>query len=148
MSGWFPLSQWGIYIGDPIREIFFALFNLLLITRMHFSGMRTSHLLTVSQHAGAGGCLPTGVFVCQGGCFPRGCLPRGCVYPSMQWGRHTPRGQTDTCENITFANFVCGRNNISLMLPCRTRHFWCHYMGNKMGMIIKINFFFLQKYSD
>ena len=21
----------------------------------------------------------------------------------------TPRGQTDTCENITFANFYCGR---------------------------------------
>ena len=21
----------------------------------------------------------------------------------------TPRGQTDTCKNITFANFVCGR---------------------------------------
>ena len=35
--------------------------------------------------------------------------PRGGVYPSMQWGRHSPCGQTDTCENITFANFVCGQ---------------------------------------
>ena len=30
--------------------------------------------------------------------------PGGGVYPNMQWGRHPP-GQTDTCENITFANF-------------------------------------------
>ena len=43
----------------------------------------------------------------QRGVWPRVCLPRG-VYPSMQWGRHPPCGQTDTCENITFANFVCG----------------------------------------
>ena len=40
----------------------------------------------------------------------------GCVH-TLQTQRQTPldpevdtpRGQTDTCENITFANFVCGR---------------------------------------
>ena len=54
---------------------------------MHSSRMRTAHLLTVSQHA----------------------LRRVDVYPSMQWGRPPPCGQTDTCENITSENFICGR---------------------------------------
>ena len=32
-------------------------------------------------------------------------------YPpwAWAWSPPPPRGQTDTCENITFANFVCGR---------------------------------------
>ena len=86
------------------------------------------------------GCLPGGVCpggVCQGGvcplgvCLPRGCLPWGVstqeewvcpeclplvlgVYPSMQWGR-PPCGQTDTCENITFANFAGGNNPILIV---------------------------------
>ena len=84
-------------------------------TRMHSSGIRTARLLTVSQHALRRGVYPSMHWV--GGCVSqhalgRGCIPactvKGGVYPSMQWGRH-PRGQTDTCENITFANFVCGR---------------------------------------
>ena len=56
---------------------------------------------------------------CQRGvCLARGfSLPGGGVcltggeevwYPSMQWGR-PPCGQTHTCKNITFANYVCGR---------------------------------------
>ena len=53
-----------------------------------------------------GGVCP-GVGACLGGCLPRGCLPKR-VYASRQWAR-PPCGQTDTCENITFANFVCGR---------------------------------------
>ena len=70
---------------------------------MHSSGMRTARLLTVSHPGG----------VCPGG----GCLPRGlsaweCAYgpwggyPNIKWGKHPPPpcGQTDTCENITFAN--------------------------------------------
>ena len=37
----------------------------------------------------------------QGGVYPR------CVYPSMQWGRQPPpRGQTDTCKNITFSQLL------------------------------------------
>ena len=44
--------------------------------------------------------VPGGVCLWSGG---------GAVYISMQWGRHPPCGQTDTCENITFANFVYGR---------------------------------------
>ena len=100
--------------------------------RMHSSGMCTARLLTVSQHARAGGiipactlqgrgCLPRGMSawrgggVCTGGGVCKGsCLPREGV--SAQ-GRQTPPGpeadspcgQTDTCENITFANFVCWR---------------------------------------
>ena len=61
--------------------------------------------------------------VCTGGvCQGEGCLPRVGVYlwsqravchthPWDQW--YTPPcGQTDTCENITFANFVCGRQKL------------------------------------
>ena len=60
-----------------------------------------------SMHWAKGVCIPacTG----QGGVSAWGCLSRGC-------GRHTPGtrsrhppGKTDTCENMTFANFVCGR---------------------------------------
>ena len=101
-------------------------------TRMHSSGMRTAHLLTVSQHALWRG---DGVFVegdvCPGvsasgpgeGVFssgPRGeclslvmgeCRPLvlgGVSQHGMGQTPPPPRGQTDTCENITFANFICG----------------------------------------
>ena len=41
----------------------------------------------------------------------RGMHGRGvCVAGGHAWHAHMPPcGQTDTCENITFANFVCGR---------------------------------------
>ena len=57
--------------------------------------MCTTRLLTVSQHA-----LRRGV--CARGYMSKGGLPLvlGGVYPSMQWGRHPPCGQTDTCENL------------------------------------------------
>ena len=32
-----------------------------------------------------------------------------CMSPWEQQRTPPPRGQTDTCKNITFANFVCGR---------------------------------------
>ena len=32
-----------------------------------------------------------------------------CMPPRSNHARPPPRGQTDTCKNITFANFVCGR---------------------------------------
>ena len=35
------------------------------------------------------------------GCLSGGVYPGG-VYPGMQWGRHPPCGQTDTCQNINF----------------------------------------------
>ena len=54
------------------------------------------------------GCLPGGVSaggggvclggVCPGGVCLGGCLPRECTPP--------PRGQTDTCENITFPQLL------------------------------------------
>ena len=89
-------------------------------TRMHSSRMRTARLLTVSQHALRRGVSAQGE-VRPGGCLPRGCMPRGCLPRGVsaqgvsgQEGcipacnrADTPYGQTDTCENITFANFVC-----------------------------------------
>ena len=61
----------------------------------------------------------------QAGCLPREglprgvsarevsawgeCLPRGVCIPACNGADTPPCGQTDTRENITFANFVCGR---------------------------------------
>ena len=66
---------------------------------MHSSGMRTARLLPVSpsMHC-CGGCT------CQGVPFWVGVPARGVYLP-----RYSPRGETDTCKNITFANFVCER---------------------------------------
>ena len=97
-------------------------------TRMQSSEMRNGRLLTVSQHALHGGCVYPSMY------WAGGYLPRGCTYPGVTcwgcllwgfaqcgvpaWGvcipacievDTSPCGQTDTCENITFANFVCGR---------------------------------------
>ena len=74
---------------------------------MHSSVMHTAHLLIISQHAlrrgrylpGGCTCLGVGVYL-PGGVCPGVCIP-ACN------GTDTPHGQTDTCENITFANFVC-----------------------------------------
>ena len=76
---------------------------------MHSSGMRTARLLTVSQHApprGVSACVCVwGGVLCPGGVFLGGYLADTSPGPEAD----TPRIQTDTCENITFANFVCGR---------------------------------------
>ena len=57
------------------------------------------------------GCLLRGCVSALGCvCSPGGSAPRGVV--SQHALRQTPPppcGQTDTCKNITFANFVCGR---------------------------------------
>ena len=82
---------------------------------MHSNEMHTARLLTIFQHAlGAFtlGMFARGVFArgvsahgvsTQGGCLPGWVPVRGGV------ATYTCRGQTDTCENITFVNFVCGR---------------------------------------
>ena len=42
--------------------------------------------------------------------LPLGCGPGGPPpVPDPPRTRHPPCGQTHTCKNITFANFVCGR---------------------------------------
>ena len=38
-------------------------------------------------------------------CTPLPCMPPCHAPPGM----HPPCGQTDTCKNITFANFICGQ---------------------------------------
>ena len=57
-----------------------------------------------------GGCLLQGGVCSQGGtCCQGGVCSRG-VYPRMYWGRHPPVNRiTDTCKNITLAQFCCGR---------------------------------------
>ena len=103
--------------------------------RLHSSRMRTARALTVSPSmlCGEGGLLPGGVSASRGSCLllgggvcSRGCLPsgEGCLLRGVcSWGgllrggvasqhalRQTPPcGQTDTCKNITFANYVCWR---------------------------------------
>ena len=75
---------------------------------MHSSGMCTARLLTISQHALAGVCVyPIMHWV---GCIPS-CTGQGVwVLPKgPEADTPHPCGQTDTCENIAFANFVCGR---------------------------------------
>ena len=64
-------------------------------TRMHSSGMHTDRRLTVS---GRGGGVSGGGGGVSGGVYPGMGVSRGV------WMWHTlhPRGQTDTCENITF----------------------------------------------
>ena len=88
-------------------------------TRMYSSGIRTARLWTVSQHALRRGVVYPSMHWAWGMCIPactgqgvsvQGGVCSGCVYPSMQLGKHPrPSGQTDPCEIITFANFVCGR---------------------------------------
>ena len=55
--------------------------------------------------------------VCQGvSAQESGVSAQGGACPGEVCGKHppgseadTPRGQTDTCENIIFAKFICGR---------------------------------------
>ena len=69
--------------------------RLNILTRMHSSRMRT---IRCSSHLGRG-CLPRRVSACQGvsaqgvSAWHEGCTP-------------PPRGQTDTCENITFPQLL------------------------------------------
>ena len=115
-DGFLPSLQ-NCMLPSPLT---YYLINTIPWTSMHSSRMRTARLLPVSPNMHcAGGCLLPGWGLCSRGVSatevvsaPAGCLPlvRG-VYPSMHWGRHlpSPRGQTDTCKNITFANYVCGQ---------------------------------------
>ena len=103
-------------------------------TRMHSSRMRTARLLLISpsMHCSWGvyltrgiptGRLPAGGCTCPArGCtcregvpawgdVPAGGVPTQGVYLRRGYLPQVlhPCGQTDTCKNITFANFLCGR---------------------------------------
>ena len=70
---------------------------------MHSSRMRTARSLTINGGLPARGGVPAQGGLPRGSVCPGGCLLRvGYYHPP-------PRGQTDTCKNITFANYVCGR---------------------------------------
>ena len=79
-------------------------------TKMHSSRMRTARLLPVSPSRH-----------CTGGMSaPRGCLLQGvsalegAVYPTCTEADtpHPVNRMTDRCKNTTFANFVCGRQQL------------------------------------
>ena len=76
------------------------------LTRMHSSRMRTARSLTVSRRIP---CTPPATMHTPGTVhapWHHSYPPAPCTPPT----RHVPPcGQTDTCKNITFANFVCGR---------------------------------------
>ena len=48
-------------------------------------------------------CMPPAMHI------PCHACPLPCMPPLPRSMHAPPRGQTDTCKNITFANFVCGR---------------------------------------
>ena len=86
---------------------------------MYSSRMRTARLLPISPDMHCGGCLLGGGGVCSQGVSASGGVwsgrvsaygPGGVSQHAM--GQTSPCGQTDTCENITFANFVCGRQKL------------------------------------
>ena len=84
---------------------------------MHSSRMRAASPLPYWGFPFRG--VSVGVFSVQWGLCPRGSLPRGVSLtetsldedppPPDRDQDSSPCGQIDTCENITFANFVCGR---------------------------------------
>ena len=95
---------------------------------MYSSGKRTARLLTIpactaqgvsAQGVSVSGPWGRGVSASDpGGCLPLvpggegvsgSGVPGGCVSHYAMGQTSPPRGQTDTCENITFADFVCGR---------------------------------------
>ena len=117
------VSQHALPVGGVFQH---ALPVGVVYQGVYLGGVSQHELLGgVSQQALSGGCLSRRCM--SRGCLPRGYLPRGVsaqgldVYPvdggsvwegrgsSPQDLRQTPPcGQTDTCENITFANFICG----------------------------------------
>ena len=99
---------------------------------MHWTGGESQHTQGrgfVSQHALGRGVSSQGD-VCPGGVCPRevsawGCLRRGAV-SGVGSGRHPTCGQTDTCENIAFANFTRTgyRRNLKIVNSRKNSHFF------------------------
>ena len=89
------LFRVGSYTGSRLQRA------ICFTTRMHSSRMRTARLLSVSCSA-PGGVCPTPLDAD---------LPSGCRPPSTLDADPPPPvdRMTDAGENITFANFVCGR---------------------------------------
>ena len=98
-----------VYMGFTLNFNF--LFQVLFVPNENKSSTRmlSSRIRTVrcSGRLLGGGVCPRGHGVCSGG-LPGLCLPGGECLPSALWGVH-PRGQTDTCENITFTQLLLRR---------------------------------------
>ena len=109
-------------------------------TRMYSSRMRTARLLTVSRSVyPGGGCVPTERGVCPGGCLPRRCVCPDTPTPRPEadtpWAKgrwQTPPPGPDACENITFTNYVWGRQKnatLSIARECRQTVLGEEYRG-------------------
>ena len=90
-------------------------------TRLHFNGMHTARLLTVSQHAlGGGRCLPRGC-ICPGVSARGVCLgvsPRVVSVSGPEEGRQTPPPvdrQTPVKTEPSQTSFACGKNRLFLL---------------------------------
>ena len=81
-------------------------YQMTIETRMHSSGMCTSHLLTISQHALCRG-------VCPGGCLLGGVCPGWCVCPGS--GGHHPPPRTRGRHPPLWTEWQTGVKT----LPCR-----------------------------
>ena len=92
---------------------------------MHSSGMRTTRLLTIFQHALRKG----GGSAQAGGCQPREVSAKGClplvpgmgVYPSMQWLRHPPPWTDRHCEKHNLLKLRLGAVIRMINVFIRTR---------------------------
>ena len=102
----------------------------------------------------AGGSLPVGVSVqggvypgglCSGGVCPRGCLPLvpglGVCIPACNGAGTPPRGQTDTCENITMKQ----HENETWRKEREYGYFLCLAYGNPRTKFVQIQKFFWNK---
>ena len=95
MEGGYPLGGFSIWGGSPSR------------------GVSIQGVLHLGGFSIPGGVLHRGLSI-RGGA-PAYILP-GHVTCNASWYTHPPCGQTDTCKNITFANYVWRAVNIGFLL--------------------------------
>ena len=110
----FKQFSWLLHVTSKLTSLYF---NLIVSNVTLFQNASTVCI----QECIPVGCVPSAhwlylVVSARGVCIP--CMPpchtcpwHTCKPPTMHapCGTCRPCGQTDTCENITFANFVCGR---------------------------------------
>ena len=79
--------------------------NSIQKTRMHYSGMRTTRLLSVSHHTLGGGCLPGGVYPGWGCLLAKGVYSGcGCLLGVVYRGGCLPGG---VCWGYLASEGVC-----------------------------------------
>ena len=87
-----------------------------IITRMHYSRMRTARLLTVSQHAlGRGGVCQ---HVLERGMYPSMHWAGGCVYPSMHWAGGVSALPGGVCRGMSAQRGICPEGGLPGVCVC------------------------------